>query len=184
MKFNQHESGRYDWSCFTWDDLDVWGLFLCMVFEIFLESRIWMLPICLLQIRITCAQALFVEWTAQLINAKCSSSANSAEVSSMGMTWYDCVTVAVNQTLGKLGVILCHDLRSPTCENVLDATGNFPRIEECRFNEKEVNAICCGWKNVWSCASNCKNYRTFAVWSHIYILSVLSSLYSVSLWLF
>ena len=28
--------------------------------------------------------------------------------------------------------------RSPTCENVLDATGNFPRIEECRFNEHEV----------------------------------------------
>jgi len=44
-----------------------------------------------MQIRITCAQALFVE--------------------------------------------------SPTCENVLDATGNFPRIEECRFNEKEARLI-------------------------------------------
>eukprot|EP00434_Breviolum_minutum_P006548 symbB.v1.2.005781.t1/scaffold289.1/size287290/26 len=32
-------------------------------------------------------------------------------------------------------------VESPTCENVLDATGNFPRIEECRFNEKEARLI-------------------------------------------
>eukprot|EP00435_Cladocopium_sp_Y103_P004300 s3756_g1.t1 len=32
-------------------------------------------------------------------------------------------------------------VESPTCENVLDATGDFPRIEECRFNEHEARLI-------------------------------------------
>ncbi|CAK9070289.1 unnamed protein product [Durusdinium trenchii] len=32
-------------------------------------------------------------------------------------------------------------VESPTCENVLDAIGNFPRIEECRFNEHEARLI-------------------------------------------
>ena len=34
---------------------------------------------------------------------------------------------------------LLQDARSLTCENVLDATGDFPRIEGCRFMDHEAD---------------------------------------------